>query len=154
MSDKRRRKVFNKNDRRVNGLPHGWDFEDVPLDGSVKLGQINADVDDIAATNFVDVSKINLRKSKRIVCLKRDRKIFFFYGIVLLENKEKKKLSFSLSPSLSYLFRFRRGFIIVQRYNFELGNRTYQSVRLIEETRGITVDTFDPFEGWNAIRCS
>lgn len=45
-------------------LPHGWDFEDVPLDGSIKLGQINADVDDIAATNFVDVSKINLPKMK------------------------------------------------------------------------------------------
>lgn len=45
-------------------LPHGWDFEDVPLDGSIKLGQINADVDDITATNFVDVSKINLPKMK------------------------------------------------------------------------------------------
>lgn len=148
MSDKRR-KVFNKNDRRVNGLPHGWDFEDVPLDGSVKLGQINADVDDIAATNFVDVSKINLRKSKRIVRLKRDRKIFF-YRIALIENKKKKKLSFSLSPSPLIYFDFNKDSSLFS----ELGNRTYQSVRLIEETRGITVDTFDPFEGWNAIRCS
>lgn len=38
-----------------NVLPHGWDFEDIPLDGSVKLRQIDADIYDVAATDLVDV---------------------------------------------------------------------------------------------------
>lgn len=42
--------------------PHGWDFEDVPLDGSVKFRQIDADVDDVVAFVLVDVSKIDLWK--------------------------------------------------------------------------------------------
>lgn len=83
-------------------------------------------------------------------CVWKEIERFFFYRIALIENKKKKKLSFSFSPSPLIYFDFNEDSSLFS----ELGNRTYQSVRLIEETRGITVDTFDPFEGWNAIRCS
>lgn len=42
-------------------VPDGWDSQDVPLDGLVELGEVDADLDDGVVLHLVDVSKVDLQ---------------------------------------------------------------------------------------------
>lgn len=42
------------------GIPHGRHIQNVPFDGHVELGQIDADVDHIATGTLVHVSQVHL----------------------------------------------------------------------------------------------
>jgi len=45
-------------------VPHGWNFQDIPFHGHVKLGQVNSNLHYIRVLCFVDVSQVNLVGTK------------------------------------------------------------------------------------------
>lgn len=54
--------AFNFEAFEVSTLPNSRNFEYVPLDGSIKFRQIDANVDYVTATGLVDVSKVDLKQ--------------------------------------------------------------------------------------------
>ena len=46
--------------------PDSRDLEDVPLDGRIKLGEIHADVDYVAALHLADVPQVDLTGKRHI----------------------------------------------------------------------------------------